>query len=130
MEADQLDGRRSERPPDLGLLVPFGIVGKAVALVEHVQRHLRGRARDEEGQRLFGVVPRLAREEGERTFQGVQVRLRGIEELPGPGGYVGPHEKAGTRLPRGLRDDRIVADARERRRAVEDRYLTPQPFQR
>src|SRR5215467_10441229 len=111
MEANQLDGLSPERPPYLGLLVPLCIVGKAVAFVQHVQGQLGGRARDQEGQRLFGSVSRLTREEGERTLQGVQVRWRGIEDLPAPGGYVGPHQKAGTRLPRGLRGDRVVADA-------------------
>src|SRR5215471_1611838 len=130
MEADQLDGLSPERPPYLGLLVPLGIVGKAIAFVQHVQGHFGGRARDQEGQWLFGIVSRLVREDGERTLQGVQVRRRGLETLPGPSRYVGPHQKAGTRLPGGLRGDRVVADARDRRRAVEDRDLASEPFQR
>src|SRR5215467_12382339 len=62
MEANQLDGLSPERPPYLGLLVPLCIVGKAVAFVQHVQGQLGGRARDQEGQRLFGIVSRLTRE--------------------------------------------------------------------
>src|SRR5215467_13730853 len=81
-------------------------------------------------ERLFGIVPRLAREDGERTFHGVQVRRCGIEELPCPGGYVGPHQKTGTRLPGRLRDDLVVTDAGDGRSAVEDRDLTSEPFQR
>ena len=134
VEPDQLDRGALQRPPHLRLLVSLRIVGQAVTLVEHVERGLDGGGADPERQGPVRIQARLAGERDHLALKAVEAGRDGIsravEPALEPGRHLRPDQEAGAHVPARGGHHHLPLDPGDGGRAVEDRDLAAQPFER